>query len=366
MLRALPIAATLLALVPTPAEAQLSEPREGVSFFDTGPLRIEEQFLLSAGFLNLAPSSAGILDRGGWQVDFVQSVTNNWSASTGYKDLLGRRSREPVSLEDLRSVEPEGDRGVFFADGELYRTSLSVRYGLGRRLQLAVTVPLLDFQGGSADSVIEGFHDTFGFGQSGRLGTPRDGYLVYLRDEEGRETVRSRDPGLGVGDVTVGLKWGAPLESDLWLLAVEGVAKLATGDETDLYSTGSHDVGAQVLVTRYGERSCIHVGLGAARLGEAEAFGLDSQTRVSGFASYEHALGRTSSVILQAQVAESPFQDSRIDDLDEEAYLFDLGVKHALSSRTIAFVALTENVVNFGSSADVGLHVGLTWTRDGR
>lgn len=78
--------------------------------------------------------------------------------------------------------------------------------------------------------------------------------------------------------------------------------------------------------------------------------------------AYEHQLTPTSSVVLQVQGTESPFEDLGIRDLGDRAYLFDIGIKKGFSRSTVVFLALSENVVNFGNSADVGLHLGLTWT----
>jgi len=134
--------------------------QEGLDFFDTGPLRIREQFLLTQGFLAFDPASGDVLDQGRWQVDFVQSATNSWVMSEAVEQALdAREQRAPLTLKQLRAIEPEGERqGLYFADGELYRTSVAVRVGLGKGLQLGVTIPVLDFQGGFGDGLIETFH----------------------------------------------------------------------------------------------------------------------------------------------------------------------------------------------------------------
>lgn len=41
---------------------------------------------------------------------------------------------------------------------------------------------MMRFRGGFGDNVVQEFHEAFGFDQAGRLGVPRDGYTVYLRD----------------------------------------------------------------------------------------------------------------------------------------------------------------------------------------
>lgn len=359
---------------PGEAEAELEEvelesdegPRSldgasGLSFFDTGPLRIREQFLLGMGFLALEPVAADILPRGRWQLDFIQSATNTWVKSDSVEDVLeARERRDRLGLEELREIEGNGSRrGIYFADGEVYRTTIGLRVGLGAGLLLGVSVPVLSFDGGFADSLIEEFHDTTGFSQSGRLGVPRDAYTVYLRDPEGNEVFRSEEPGTGLGDVLLSLQ-RLLVKTAHHRLSLEGVAKLATGDEEDLYSTGSEDYGAQLLYARYFFRSCFHVNLGVIRLGDAPLFHLDEQTRLSGLVGWEQAIGRSASVITQVTIAQSPFEDLDIEGLDEISYLADIGFKKGIGEHSVVFLALSENFLTFGSSADVGLHLGVT------
>ena len=339
------------------------EKQEGLNFFDTGPLRVREQFLLSQGFLAFDPAAGDVLNKGRWQIDLVQSGTNTWVKSDSVEDVLeARDSRAPLPLEQLRAIEPVSGEGIYFADGELYRTSVAVRVGVGNGIQLGLTVPVLNFQGGFGDDLIEEFHSSTGFSQAGRLGLPRDGYTVYIRDPEGNELFRDRDPGTGLGDITLSLKGRIPVASDRWKLSLEGLAKLDTGDDRDLYASGNEDYGAQVHLTRYFAHSCIHGSAGVIRLGDSEVFHLDEQTLLSGMLGYERALGSALSVIVQATVSQSPFEDLNIEGLDELAFLVDFGVKKGFNEHLVGFVAMSENFLTFGSSADFGLHLGLTHT----
>ncbi len=186
---------------------------------------------------------------------------------------------------------------------------------------------------------------------------------MYLRDPSGREVFREVVPSAGPGDVSVGLKALLPAPSEAWQLAVEGQVKLPMGDEDDLYGSGSADVGFQTLVTRWFSRSCIHAAAGITYLGKHEVFALDDRWVWSAMLGYEHALGRSNSVILQATASQSPFETLNIQRLDDVAHLIDLGFKKGINERWIAFVAVSENILTFGSSADVGLHAGVTWTR---
>lgn len=339
------------------------DPQEGLTFMDTGPLRIREQFLPGAAFLAFEPTSADVLGAGQWQIDLINSGTNTWVMSDQVERVLEARSqRSPLTLEELRDIEPEQGQGLYFADGELYRSNLSIRRGLGKGLQLSIGIPVINFQGGFADSLVEDFHDATGFEQAGRLGIPEDSYTVYIRDPEGNETFRNSDPGVGLGDVTVSLKSRIPTPSESWRLSAEGTVKLPTGDEDDLYGSGSADVGVALHATKYFSRSCIHGSVGAIRLGEADVYHLDSQTRLFAMLGYEHAMGKTWSWLIEATLSQSPFEDLNVAGLDDFQFLTDVGVKKGFGENTVLFLALSENFLTFGSTADVGLHVGVTQT----
>lgn len=78
---------------------------------------------------------------------------------------------------------------------------------------------------------------------------------------------------------------------------------------------------------------------------------------------FERALGSSTAAVLQLTVTQSPFQELGLEDVDDVTYLVDLGIKQGLSEHVVLFFALSKNLVNFNNSADIGAHVGLTWTQ---
>lgn len=129
----------------------------------------------------------------------------------------------------------------------------------------------------------------------------------------------------------------------------------------DVLDPGKWQIDVVGSVTNAFAHSCLHMGAALTRLGAADVFGLDSQLRLSGMLGYEHALGSTWSVVLQGTVSQSPFQELDIDALDKVAFLMDLGFKKGLGERNVFFFAVSENIVNFDNTPDVGIHVG--WTK---
>jgi hypothetical protein len=356
-------AGTLLALaLPAVASAEINR-----YLIDTGPLRIRDQFLPGMGFLAFDPVSADVLEAGRWQLDVVLTVSNDFAHSPAVEDLLeARDERAGLTLGELRAVASEPpDQGIFLIDAEHYRAAVALRRGMGHGLQLELVLPVIRFDGGLLDSTIESFHDTFGLGQAGRLGAPKDQVLIYVRGSE-RELFVDDAPGTALGDAVVGLRADllsrrAPRRFEL---AVEGLVKLPTGDEGRLTGSGSADVGAQLLATRYFRRSCLHFAFGMARLGAFDRLGLDSQTVFSGMLAWEFSVAPTVTVLAQATLSESPFDQLHLEELDALSTQLTLGLKTAVGQR-VFFFGITENLANFNNSPDVGFHFGVTRTFDG-
>ncbi len=329
---------------------------------DTGPLRIRDQFLPGLGYFGFDPVSADLLDVGEWQVDLVLTASNSFAHSEEIeRQLESRAERESLGLEDLRGIEPQREGGgLFYLDGEHSRWALAARRGLGHGLQLELIVPVLHLGGGFLDSTIEGFHDTFSLGQAGRLGVPRDGFTAYVRTGD-REVYLERSPGTSLGDAIVGVRYDLRhgRSGSGFGLALEALVKLPTGDVDRLTSSGSADVGVQLLGTRYFRRSCLHFSVGAAYLGSHDLFGLDAQTIASGMLAWEVGIGSKTTGLLQATVSQSPFGDLRSDEIDAASIQVTVGLKRAVG-RQVLFLGVTENLASFNNTADIGLHLGVT------
>ena len=330
---------------------------------DTGPLRIRDQFLLGMGFLGFDPVSADVLSPGEWQVDLIETATNTFAHSEAVEDALeARTERAPVTLAQLQAITSDNPGGgVFLVDGELYRTAIAVRRGVGKGVQLELVVPLHNFQGGMVDSVVEDFHKAFGFDQVGRKGLTKDSFHVYVRSQEGEFFVDD-DPDFGLEDIVLGAKFRllGLTDSRRFLLALETLVKIPTGGDEPLGTSDNLDLGAQLLTTRYFSKACLHASIGVLRLGELEPLGLSSQVVTSGMVAYERSLGAKTSGLVQLTLSESPFRDLDLDELARASSQVTFGFKRVVWKTRVLFVGLTENVASFNSTADIGIHLGLT------
>lgn len=331
---------------------------------DTGPLRIRDQFLPGLGYLAFDPVSADVLADGVWQVDLVLTAGNTFAHSEEVERALdGRAERGGLGLRELRDISPDRPgRGLFYLDGEHDRWALAARRGLGHALQLEVVLPVIRIGGGSLDSTIEGFHDAFSLGQAGRLGVPREQFTAYARSGD-HEVLLDRAPGTSAGDLLIGLRYDLlhKRSPSGFELALEGLVKLPTGRVDRLSSSGSADAGLEILGTRYFRGNCVHFAIGAVYLGRHELFDLAAQTIFSGMLAWEVALGRKTTVLLQATVSQSPFEELRSAELSSETTQLTVGLKRVVGGQVL-FLGVTENVASFNNTADIGLHLGVTRT----
>ncbi|NIR60478.1 MAG: DUF3187 family protein [Gammaproteobacteria bacterium] len=321
---------------------------------DFGPLRIRDQFVLGMGFLAFDPIDAHTLPPGHSRVEAVLTQTNTFASSGAVEQALETRpDRRPVGLDFLRGF---GDR-TFFLDGEVSRLAVAMSHGLTPRLQIELTAQMLRFGGGFQDAVIEEFHRGFGLDQKGRLGAPRNAFTVYVRTPE-RELFIDGPNRSGLSDTVLSMEWALLAPEAPAQLALQGLAKLPTGNNDALFSTGSLDYGVQLAGSWDLHAGCLHGAVGVLRLGEWELLGIDEQTLLSAMAAYEQAIGEARSVIGQLTYSQSPFEDLGIPELGKDSIQMSLGFKQRLDEHRRFFLALTENVQNFDNTADVGFHVG--------
>jgi len=345
-----------------PSAANAAEPAPAVPA-EWGPFTNGNDFLLAAGFLAAHPGTPVSLPGGAWEVELGYGVANTFAKSQALGGLFTpQHARPTVTTADLDAAAPGRD-SVFYIDGEVSRTSVTVRRGLGNGIEIEAILPVQDIGGGYTDGLIEGFHKAFSLNQSGRLTVSRNGYTVYIRND-GERFVRTDGPGAGAGDVVLGAK--SELRPPAWLagigfgeLAVQGLLKLPTGNARDFYGSGSADVGLQLLSTRPLGRGRIDVTLAALVLGADTNLGTSAQTVTAVTVAYERPLFAASSVLAQFDVSQSPLRTVRKTALTPTTYLISFGAGHAFTPRLSAVVGFTENLLNYDNSADIAVHFGL-------
>ena len=248
------------------ALALLLAPRTSPAQAARGPIEARDEFLLAQSTLSLPPLPARV--PAGGRTDL--RLDGDWGNDFGIEADPGGR------LENL----------VFFVDGEHRTAALTVRHGFGRGWAAGLRVPVHWRGGGTLDSVIDPFHEIFGFPDSGRPLYDRNRLRVAGRTPEGLPFVWMGGAGTGLGsleaEVVKSVRGG---EDGGPAVAFAGRVQVPVGG---MFGQAS-GAGAQVLVAQpLGGSFDVHGGFGASALSPATRDGLDyEQRRLQGFLAFE-------------------------------------------------------------------------------
>jgi hypothetical protein len=323
------------------------------------PLPIRDQFLLSNGFFFFEPERARVLGESESVVMISAADSNTFAKS----DWINRRASGETGRMSQAS-ELAGSRlrigaPIYLVDGETQRAELSMRHGIGRNLELGLTIPISRTVGGWSDRLIEGVHRTLSIGNANRNAFPRNSETIALQNGS-TEYVRDRSGSFALGDIAISGKYELSFFEERHIaISLSGAVELPTGNAATLNGSGSIDGGLQVLASRDIGRTTIHAALGVLRLGSNRQLGTKAQTLVTDTVGISRLLGEKTSAIAQLTVSESPFRNIGITEFTRRTYQLSIGMQHRFGHTLMAYAALIENVLTYENSADAGLAFGI-------
>ncbi|HEX7046129.1 MAG TPA: DUF3187 family protein [Gammaproteobacteria bacterium] len=323
-----------------------------------GPLRLRDLTPFALQRLDLRPASAAAHYPEGWALEANLSYTNTFIMSGNVADYLEARDRrDPLGAADFTAFRAmEGD--AFYFDGSISVLSLAFHYGVSDSLALYGILPVHRYHGGSFDATIESFHQKAGFSDFGRDLVAQDQFQGFFKIGD-RQTALSEAPrSAGFADPVIGvrkrgLNWGA------WDVVLELAAKLPIGANDPLFSSGHADIGAQVSVQRQWANDGLYFSVSYVNFGGSDSFGDAARRHIPSFtAAWETRVAPQTSVILQGTASRSLFKGETHPELAANAYQLSAGIRHQSGPVHYTF-ALTENVVNFNNTPDIGFHLGV-------
>jgi hypothetical protein len=246
-------------------------------------------------------------------------------------------------------------------DGETYRTTLSIAYGLSERLTAELTLPFAAHSGGFMDSFIEDWHDLWGLSNDRRDDFDRN-LLDFSYSEAGEDRFALRDRDRGLGDIRLSAVWrlrdAAETERSL---AVRGGLKLPTGSADALTGSGGTDVSLQLLSTDHATFSAWNVTLawmiGGLWLGEGDVLEDMRRDAVAiGSVGLSRPVWRKLTARLQLD-GHSAFYDSRLAPLGSGGLQLTFGGSIELARGGRIDIAMMQNLTT-DAIPDLGLHLG--------
>ncbi len=324
-----------------------------------GPLRIRDMGPFQILRLNMLPDHALAPSAGRVGLEFQVSHSNTFVMDTDIHAYLERRgARGEIGPRDVTAIAALGE-DTFLFDGELGYAKATGHYAFTDRLSGYVSVPFHYFGGGYFDSAIENFHDMFGFDSFGREYISRNDFQAVATIDGETFALLERPTSGGIGDPVLGLRYYIPLRNHS-AVTFELAHKFAFQDPDKFRTTGSDDSGAQISWHVHGLKNSFYTSVAVVRTGDAEPFPQFTRHVIPSVnLAWERHLLDGVNVIFQVNAARSLFEKGD-PELTANVYQASLGLRHR-AGRFVWSYALTENLVNFNNTADLGFHVGFAW-----
>lgn len=292
-----------------------------------------EMGALARGFALPALGRPDVLPGGGLQQRFYVNDTNEYAARDNANESI-------------------------VIDGEATQLSYDVHYGITDRWEAGLFVPVLSQGGGILDSIIQGWHRTWGLPNGGREDAPKNRYLYqYTRNNQLLLNVSQ-------GSVTFGdlrLSTGYLLADHL---AARAMLKLPTGDASHLSGSGAAG-GALWLdgglplggffnwLTLYGSLGYSYNGKGDI-LPQLQKTGMPFGAAGLGL----HFTPRWDAKV-QVYFHAAPYKDSELAALDHIAAPLTVSTSYRVARNTAISLGFQEKA-NLFASPDFGVFLGLT------
>lgn len=319
------------------------------------------------GFLRLdiRPAYAVAIEPGSWALETELGYQNTWALSPEVETYLtnlesqGRRDLGPADIQAIQALPGEN----YLVDLEQASLDLTLHYKFSQNWTGYVTASAVSYQGGFLDSIIEGFHDTFGFSTFGRPAVTRNDVNVMYDLKSAQFASLGTPTDGGITDPTLGLRYvGASLPAP-WKLSLEAAVKVPIGGRRLLVSTGRTDYGIQASLQRFGHSHAVYVNAAAVYYaGAVEPVPQDSQIVPTLIVGYERKLTANTNVNLQGYVSRSVYSRDQtdLDELHGEKYQLSVGIRHRIEQFLISF-GITQNLQNINNTPDIGFQLGLAY-----
>lgn len=347
-----------LSLVTCAVEAQEPGRPAGNGFLGLLPVRDLTPF----GFLRLdmrqSPTTFARWKRPSIGIDL--GYQNTWALSDDMRQYLRSRPRGPLTQADIANIRAmPGEH--FLVDGEIALLDAALNYPLTERLGVYAVLSAASYTGSFMDGLVEGFHRAFGLDQAGRPGLTRNQFNIFydLKGVQYAELDRPSDTGLL--DPVVGVRYVLTPEPGSLDVVLESAVKIPLGGDA-FFSTGRVDVGTQLTAQMIMGPSHAFYASGALVYcsGSPAPFHDPATVVPTGIVGYEYRWRPSTNLIAQMYASRSVY-GAAMTDLDElrtTKYQVSVGVRQRLERGYWSF-GVTENVINFNNSPDIGFQVGL-------
>jgi hypothetical protein len=296
------------------------------------PLPWREPAPLARLFLQLPFETAEVLTPGALAVGFDLLYSNSL--------LLARSANLDLDV-DVETAQP----------------TVRLRYGLGRRLEAELGIPVVVDYGGFLDRPIEIVEGWFHAENPQRTWVPRNTRRFHLTRPDG-SGIADDGPAAGLGDLWASLKVSLPTPPEAMQLALRGAVKLPTGRLP--FGSEEVDLGASLLASWSSRHTAVWFEVDVL-FPTADLPAVHIHTRPYGAAQLgvSQRLGDRVALVVQGSGHLSPMRSTGFDQLDRPTAYLLVGVDVALSRSVRLHAAVAENIFSPYRGADITFPLGV-------
>lgn len=275
-------------------------------------------------------------------------------------------------VEGLLAVDAASNFGVdtnsseqITLDGETYRTTLVLRYGAAKGVEIGLDVPYVTESGGFLDSSLEAWHAFFNISPAGRDQVPHN-RLVFRYERDGIERFDIEHANGGFGDLrlTSAVQLYQDAEKPGRGMALRASLKVPTGDSGRLHGSGSTDFALWLSAADDYRFSSSHCTIFGAAGGMAMTRGdvlREMQRNLAAFGTLGAGWSPWEWLALKAQLtANTPFyRNSSLHELGVVSMQVVYGGTVAFSPKTSLDIGFTEDILVIASSPDFVINLAL-------
>lgn len=346
--------AWIVALVLCCSGTALAQSQPQSDWQTLGLMRIRDMTPWGLGRLDMLPAHAVAATPGTFAFEFNLSYQNTWALSNNVLDYLEARGqkRAPITGADIDAIVAlPGD--AYLVDGEYGLMDLTLHYRFSSHWGAYLTIPYLAFNEGFLDSTIEGFHESFGFSTAGRDNTLRNQWQVIAKLENTTYVISDR-PSNDLGDPVIGFRYSLKDRPDKWNLIAEVAAKIPSGSEDFMVSTGKEDYGVQLSVQRFFRRNALYATVSGVRFGSPDIGLAVDQWIPTLILGWETRVTQHLNFILQTYASRSTVQETNLKELSADKLQATLGLQWLYRGNVLRF-GITENLANLNNTPDIGV-----------
>jgi hypothetical protein len=234
-------------------------------------------------------------------------------------------------------LEGSGSGNSWFMDGEILRSGLKVRHGLGHGLELSGEVAMATTGPGFLDDFIEDWHDFFGLPNQNRDDFPQDRWQVEA--QQGGVTAWEMDRAdAALLDLPLAINWNLmPMTAERpWALTARAATELPTGDQDRGFGNGGFDWSTG-LVLEYHYRGFSFTGhvqhTFVHNPDPAEEVGLEFQDVTSAGVGVEAALAEHTAFLVQVLFDTATLRDLSFGEVEDPQWTIWFALRHRLGER---------------------------------